>query len=106
MIDTIKVNKEEVKIKDLTAQNIIDWCVANNEVAWLKETCAKKYEYKSYPKVRIDGKLKADKTQAPVVKEGKITFVQLKSFFISKYFPEAAKGGAKKESFIDIIANL
>lgn len=105
MIDTIKINKENVKVKDLTANHIIEWCKANGEVEWLKETCAKQYEYKVYPKVRINGKLKADKTQEPTIKKGKITFVQLKSFFIEKFFPEA-KATAKKPSFLDIIANL
>lgn len=78
MIDTIKVNKEEVAIKDLTADNIIDWCVANGEVEWLKGTCA----------------------------EENITFFQLKTMFLRKFFPEAFKGEAKKVTFLDKIRAL
>lgn len=79
MIDTIKINKEEVAIKDLTADNIIEWCVANGEREWIKSTCPEGTD---------------------------ITFFQLKTMFLRKFFPEAFKGDTKKITFLDKIRAL
>lgn len=73
--------------KDMKIEDIIDWCKANKEVDWLKETAAKVYTK--------DGK------------ERRISFIELKLEFVKKFMPEIApKAQAKKPSMYDLIAKL
>lgn len=81
-------------------EDIIKWCQENNQVEWLKETAKKKTPYKVYP--RVDGK--ADKTQEPKIEMRPISFVQLKTEFLTKFMNyEKAE---KKVTMYDLIENL
>lgn len=89
--------------KTMTIEDIINWCTANNQTAWLKAKAAEKVACKVYPKVNG----KADKTQAPVTEMRKITFIQIKTDFVNKFMPELApKAANKKKSMYDLIAEL
>ena len=75
--------------KTMNIDDIIEWCKEHGEVAWLKETAAKKVEYKVYPKVKgEDGKMHADRTAEPKVEEKPISFIQIKIAFCEKFMPD------------------
>lgn len=93
--------------KTMDINDIISWCKANNEVAWLKAEAAKKVDVKVYPKVKgEDGKLRADKSQPYTIEQQPISFMQLKLNFVKKFMPEIAPKGTKKKSMYDLIAEL
>lgn len=71
--------------KNLTIDDIIAYCQEHNEVAWLKEIAAKKVEYKIYPRIKVDGKSVADKTQEPKIEMRPVSFVQIKTAFLEKF---------------------
>lgn len=74
--------------KSMKIEDIMAWCVANKQVAWLKEEAAK-----TFP--TADGK------------ERKITFVELKLDFVRKFMPEIApKAKEKKPTMFELIAAL
>lgn len=74
--------------KDMNIDGIIEWCQANNEVDWLKETAAKTYETE-------DGKKR------------RISFIELKLEFVKKFMPDIApKAQPKKISMYDRISKL
>ena len=76
------MNYQTMKIED-----IISWCKANNEVAWLKATAAK-----TYP---IEGGTR------------KITFIELKLEFVTKFMPEIApQKKPKKPTMFELIEAL
>jgi hypothetical protein len=95
---------------DYTTMNIDDiikYCQEQGPeaVAWLKETAAKKVEYKIYPRIKVDGKSVADKSQEPKIELRPISFVQLKTAFCEKFglgMPKAPKA----PSMYDKIAAL
>lgn len=100
---------KEVKFQEWKVEDMIKWCQEHGQVAWLKETAAKKVERKTYPKVPYTNKngkasYKEDKTQEPTVTEERITLSGMKSEFKSKFFPTEAK--AKKQDWHDLIASL
>lgn len=65
--------------------DIVEYCKANNQVEWLKKTVTD---------------FEADKGR-------KITFIELKKEFATKFMPEIApKAKEKKPSMYDIIASL
>ena len=68
-------------------EHIIEWCKANNQVEWLKETASKTY---------------------PTEKgERKISFIELKIQFVKKFMPEIApKAQNKKPSMYELIDAL
>lgn len=74
--------------KSMKIEDIIEWCKANNQVAWLKETAA----------------------QEIATEEGtrKISFIELKLAFVRKFMAEIAPKAAapKKPSMYDMIAAL
>ena len=74
--------------KTMKIEDIISWCVANNQVAWLKEEAAKKVPCKVFPKVMKDGKKVTDKTAAPTTEMRPITFIKIKNDFVLKFMPE------------------
>ncbi len=95
--------------KDWELPDIIEWCQANGKVDWLKAEAAKKVERKVYPKVESVSKSgkkswKQDKTQPYTVELVPISFVELKSNFISTFIDTEPK--PKKQSMYDIIAAL
>lgn len=109
--------------KDLELTDIINWCQAHGEVAWLKAAAQEKVQVKVYPRIKVaqkdengqvilnkDGKPKytsiADKSQEPTVEEKSITFIQLKKKFAEKFMPEILPKAEKKETMYDIIAAL
>lgn len=102
--------KQEKAYKDWQIEDIIAWCQANDQVAWLKTTAAKKIKHPIYPKIANVSKTgknthKMDKTQEPIgYEESAITFVELKREFINTFFEKKEK--EEKLSMYDIIANL
>jgi hypothetical protein len=92
--------------KDMKVEDIINWCVANNQVPWLQAKALETRPYKVYPKVKVDGKMKADKTQEPVIEQRPISFIQLKLDFVNEFFPELAPVKEKKQTMYDLIKNL
>lgn len=93
--------------KTMSIDDIITWCKANNQTAWLKDFCNTKVECKVYPRVEKDGKKVADKTAAPTIQMRKPTFIQIKTAFAQKFMPEIApKAKEKKPSMYDRIAAL
>jgi hypothetical protein len=97
-----------MNFKTMQIEDIIAWCAANNQTAWLKEEAARMVACKVYPRVKgEDGKVRADKSQEPKIEMRKITFIQIKTDFVNKFMPEIApKAKAKKASMYDIIAAL
>lgn len=91
--------------KNLTLNDIIKYCQEHNEVAWLKATAAKEVPYKVYPRIKVDGKMVVDKSQEPKVEMRPISFIQLKTEFLT-HFKLAAPAQPKKPTMYDIIANL
>ena len=74
--------------KDMKIEDIINWCVANDQVAWLKAEAKKTFPSK-------DGKTR------------NITFIELKLAFVKKFMPEIApKAQAKTPTMYELIANL
>lgn len=102
--------KASKEYKDWKIEDIIAWCQANNQVAWLKTTAAKKIAHPVYPKVENISKtgkktMVQDKKQAPIgTVEKEITFVELKAEFIATFFEKEEKPAST--SFIDRIAAL
>lgn len=102
--------KQEKDYRDWLIDDIIAWCQANDQVAWLKTTAAKKIKHPIYPKVANISKTgkkthKMDKTKEPIgYEESAITFVELKREFINTFFEK--KEDEKKPSMYDIIAAL
>ena len=90
--------------KNLDIHGIIAYCQEHNEVEWLKATAAKKVPYKVYPRIKVDGKAVADKTQEPTIEYRPISFVQLKVAFLEHF--KLATPAKKKETMYDLIANL
>lgn len=74
--------------KTMKIEDIIQWCKANNQVAWLKETAAKTF---------------------PTEEGGtrNITFIEIKIAFAQKFMPEIMPvGKPKKPTMYELIANL
>lgn len=93
--------------KNMTIDDIIDWCVANGETEWLKRKVNEKKACKVYPRKKVDGKSVADKTAEPKIEKRPISFIQLKIDFVDKFMPEIAPEKKSKEpTFYDRIKNL
>jgi hypothetical protein len=91
----------------MTIEDIIKWCQENGQVKWLKAKAAEKRKFKKYPRVKVEGKWKADKTQEPVIEERSISFIQLKMDFVEEFMPEIApKKKEDKVSMYELIAAL
>jgi hypothetical protein len=100
-------------IKDISLDDIIQWCQENNQIEWLKATASKTVERKIYPTITYTGKdgkehTKMDKKAEPIkVEQAKISYVQIKFAFLKKFFPELTKEEKEpKESMWDRIAAL
>lgn len=93
--------------KNMTIDDIIDWCVANGETEWLKRKANEKKACKVYPRKKVDGKSVADKTAEPKIEKRPISFIQLKIDFVDKFMPEIAPEKKSKEpTFHDRIKGL
>jgi hypothetical protein len=97
--------------KKMKIDDIIEWCVANNQVAWLKAKAKETVKVERYTgkvKVEKNGKevLVADKNSAKVTVEAPITFIQLKMAFVEKFMPEIAPKKSSNASMYDKIAAL
>lgn len=93
--------------KNMSIDDIIEWCQANGEVDWLKRKAAEKKPCKVYPRKIVDGKSVADKTAEPKIEKRPISFIQLKIDFVDKFMPEIApEKKAKAPTFYDKIKNL
>ena len=74
--------------KSMKIENIIEWCKANGQVAWLKEIAAKKIPTK-------DGGTRS------------ISFIEIKVAFAQKFMPEIMpKSKPKQPTMYELIANL
>ena len=99
-------------IKDISLEDIINWCQENNQVAWLKATAAKTVERKYYPMITYTDKegkerRKQDKNQEPIaVKQVPISFVQIKFAFLKEFFPELVKEEKEEDNMWAKIAAL
>lgn len=95
---------DELSYKDMTIDDIINYCVENGHTAWLKKAIAP-IETKVYPRVRVarvdengnvlrnaKGKIlytsRVDKTQEPKIEKKEPTFMQIKEAFVLKFMPE------------------
>lgn len=94
--------------KDMTIEDIIQWCKDNKQVEWLKKTAAKQVEYKVYPRFKgEDGKMHTDKKAEPKIEMRNISFIQLKLEFVKEFMPEIApKAQDKKPTMYDLIKAL
>lgn len=73
--------------KTMKIEDIIEWCKANGQVAWLKETAAKTFPTESGTR--------------------NITFIEIKIAFAQKFMPEIMpKGKPKKPTMYELIAKL
>lgn len=109
---TVMINGEAVDYQHLKIEHVIEWCKANNEVAWLKGIASQKVEYKVYPRVAYldeNGKkrFKTDKTAEPKVEMRPISYIQIKIAFVEKFMPNLKpEVKEKKQSMYDLIASL
>ena len=98
--------------KTMKIEDIIEWCKANNQVAWLKEIASQKVEYKIYPRVKTvdeNGKKKyvTNYDAEPKVELRPISFIQIKLAFVEKFMPEIKpEKKEKKTSMFDLINAL
>ena len=93
--------------ENMTIQDIMDWCVENNEVVWLKTIAKKKIDCKVYPRVKVDGKSVADKSKEPKIQKRPITFIQIKKAFCEKFMPEIIpEKKAKTPTMYELIESL
>ena len=77
--------------KKMNFNDIVEWCKANNQVEWLKETVGKTVVYEK------DG---MEMARA-------ITFVEIKRLFAEEFMPEILPvAKEKKPSMFDIVAEL
>ena len=88
--------------KKMNQEDILNWCIENNELEWLDAKLAEKTtaEYHTQRvKVWSEEKQKevwvADKTSPKVTKEIPISFIEVKNAFCEKFMPELLP--AKKE---------
>ena len=100
-----------MKYETMTIDEIIAWCKANDQVAWLKAEAQKKVDYKVYPKVSVvkDGKTVkvVDRKQEPTIIKKPISFIQLKLNFVETFMPDLApEKKPKKPTMYERIANL
>jgi len=93
--------------KNMDIHDIIKYCQEQGPaaVAWLKETASKKVEYKVYPRIKVDGKMKTDRTQEPKIVMRPISFIQIKTEFL-EHFGLAAPKKEKEPNMYDLIRNL
>ncbi len=130
----ININGEEKLLSKVDINDIMKYCVNNGEVAWLQETASKEYPVMKHPRKQIEqrdangniiyktkkdtktGEVKTttvprmrsivDKS-APMVATGEMrtaSFVEIKSAFITKFYPELTK--EKAETMLDKIMKL
>ena len=93
--------------KSMNINDIIGWCIANKQTAWLKAEAAKTVPCKVYPKVVKDGKKVVDKSAKPSIEMRPITFIQLKNNFVKTFMPEIMpKKKEAKPSMYDLINAL
>ena len=109
--------KNTLNYKEMKIDDIMNWCVANKQVAWLKETAAKEVPCKVYPRMTVEyfdektGKFKtksvADKSKKAKTEMRPISFIQLKKEFALKFMPEIMpKAKAAAPTMYDLIAAL
>lgn len=117
-----EVVKEEVKMaeakkltyKDMKIEDIMEWCIANNQIEWLKAIKDKKVPYKVYPRLKVPrtdengnnvvnekGKILyksvVDKTKAPRTQMKKPNFMHIKNEFVKAFMPELMPVKKEKE---------
>ena len=103
----------EKEFKDIEFIDIYNWCVENNETAWLKAegektTIAKRHTERKQVTNKNGKKVwVADKKSPKVEVEIPITFVEIKKDFLTKFMPEKLPVAKEKEpTMFDLIAAL
>lgn len=86
-------------------QEIVDWCKANDQTAWLKEFVTTKVPCKVYPRKTVDGKSVADKTQEPKTEMRTPSYTMVKQAFATKFMPEIIPE-KKKSTMLKIVEEL
>lgn len=104
-----------LNFKKMTIDDIMSWCVANNQVAWLKAKASETKECKVYPRHTVE-KVKngetvkvseADKSQPYKLETRPISFIDIKTAFVNEFMPELApKAGEKAPTMYERIAAL
>lgn len=97
MPEEVKVSRKPERIATLTSppdkvnqidvDYIMEYCKANKQVAWLKQTASQKYTSK-------DGK------------ERQYGLFQIRKEFVEKFMPELREASGKKETMLDRIMAL
>lgn len=115
------INGKEMLFQDITLDDIVEYCKANNQTEWLKALAAQTTEYKIYPKKRVPqldengnpiltkkGTPKmvsvADYDKEPKVEVKPISFIEIKTAFAEKFLEKKAK--PKKPNMYDKIKAL
>lgn len=99
----------EDKVTKWTMPEIIEWCKANNQVAWLKAEASRQVQRKVYPKIEgVSAKTgrkvwKMDKSQEPTIEYVRPSFMEIRSAFIDKFISPRKE---KKRSIYDMIDAL
>ena len=98
----------EDKATKWTMEEIIEWCKANNQVAWLKAEASRQVERKVYPKVATvseSGKKswRQDKSQEPKIEYRRPSFMEIRSAFLNKFISPSS---GKKPSIYELIDSL
>ena len=79
--------------KSMTVEDIINWCQENNQVEWLKNTMKKTTFIFN--------------EEGEILKERKITFIELKLEFTKTFMPEIApKTKPKKKTMYELVEAL
>ena len=99
------VDIKSMKIKDIKIPHIEEWCIENNQQDWLIEILSTPYTETIYPYKEITKKdgtkgRKYDTNQPAIgtrVHEC-APYVNIRSAFLHKFFPEMVKGKEEKVS--------
>ena len=101
------VDIKSMAVKDIKINHIEEWCMENNQQDWLIDFCSTPYTVKIYPYKEITKKdgtkgRKYDTTQPPIgTKELECApYVNIRSAFLQKFFPDKIKGKENKVSAI------
>ena len=105
------VAKDGTTAKAITQEFILNYCVKNGKVDWLKNERNAEVEYDKYPlsdkPVNEGGRRKQDKSKTPEKAKRHYTFLEIKQHFIKEFYPELVPAKApKKKAFFDLIDEL
>jgi hypothetical protein len=105
-------------VKDMSIEDIIDYCKENNHLSWLESKMSEKVVRKHYPYVKErdpqtgklrckldeNGKRILDYSKPPKQHEQPIGFIEIKTAFIDEFMPELK--APKKEKPVSMLDKL